>query len=134
MIKRNPALSPCITKPEVVFSNTADGVRDEDKEDLSELFNDKVSDEQDMGGTAEGPAGVEATLSEGEELEETAVQRILPDRGEPTASQREDHRAGGHITFRSWCEDCGRQGHRRTAQEAERGAPRLRLRFRLPVP
>ena len=36
----------------------------------------------------------------------TVKQRILPDPGEPTASQREDHRAGGHISFRSWCEDC----------------------------
>jgi hypothetical protein len=55
---------------------------------------------------AEGPNGVETTLSDGEELEETVKQRILPDPGEPTASQREDHRAEGHITFRSWCEDC----------------------------
>ena len=89
----------------MVFSNTDNGARDND-EDLSELFNDEVKDKQDMDGSAEGPGGVEVTLSDGEELEETVKQRILPDPGEPTVSQREDHRAGGHISFRSWCEDC----------------------------
>ena len=102
---QNSALRPCESQLEVIFSNTGNGVRD-DKEDLDELFGDEVKDNQDMGGSAEGPGGVENTLSDGEDLEETLVQRILPDPGEPTASQREDHRASGHITFRSWCEDC----------------------------
>ena len=108
LTQTNPALSPCVIKSEMVFSNTAQGTQDED-EDLSDLFDHEVKDGQNDQGTrdvAEGPNGVETTLSDGEELEETVKQRILPDPGEPTASQREDHRAGGHITFRSWCEDC----------------------------
>ena len=105
LIMQNSALRPCESQLEVIFSNTGDGVRD-DTEDEEDLFGNKVKDNQDMSGSAEGPGGVENTLSDGEDLEETLVQRILPDPGEPTASQREDHRASGHITFRSWCEDC----------------------------
>ena len=88
MISRNPALSPCEIKPEVVFSTTADGLQAEDKEDLSELFNDEVEDNQNVDGSAESSGGVEVTFSDGEELEEAVKQRILPDPGEPTASQR----------------------------------------------
>ena len=49
LILQNPALSPCEIKPEVVFSNTADGARDKDEEDLSELFDDEVKDKQNVG-------------------------------------------------------------------------------------
>ena len=108
LISRNPVLSPSPVHPEVVFSNTADGPGGEDEEDPSDLFGQEVNDTRvgTIAGSAVDPNGVEVTLSEGEELEETAVQQILPDPGEPTASQREDHRASGHISFRSWCEDC----------------------------
>ena len=104
MILQRPALRPCEHKPEVVFSNTTAGAQDAE-EGLSELF-DEVKDKTGGSNAVEGPDGVEITLSEGEELEETVKQRILPDPGEPTESQREDHRAGGHISFRSWCEEC----------------------------
>ena len=40
------------------------------------------------------------------EPEDGADRRILPDPGEPTASQREEHCAEGHIPYRSWCSDC----------------------------
>ena len=95
LIQTKPALNPCDIKSEVVFSDTAQGTQDGD-EDLSDLFGHEVKDGQNDQGTrdvAEGPNGVETTLSDGEELEETVKQRILPDPGEPTASQREDHRA-----------------------------------------
>ena len=68
LILKNPALSPSDIKSEVVFSNTATGTQD-DEEDLSELFNDEVKDNKDHQGTsigAEGPTGVETTLSDGE--------------------------------------------------------------------
>ena len=81
MIVQNPALSPCGTKHEVVFSNTAAGTQDAEEEDLSELFGDKVKDDQ--GGS--GHDSQEVTLSDGEEPEETVKQRVLPDPGEPTA-------------------------------------------------
>jgi hypothetical protein len=105
MISESSAIRPRITSAAVVFSNTDDGLRDKNEEDGDKFFGDEVHDAQDEG-EAKDPDGVEATLSDGEELEETLKQRILPDPGEPTVSQREDHRASGHITFRSWCEDC----------------------------
>jgi hypothetical protein len=37
---------------------------------------------------------------------EGADARVLPDPGEPTPSQIEDHRAFGHIPYRSWCAEC----------------------------
>ena len=37
---------------------------------------------------------------------EAPAARVLPDPGEPTASQMEDHRACGHIPYRSWCREC----------------------------
>ena len=106
---RKSALRPRNPHSEVVFSTTGEGTQDEDKEDLAEPFNGEADDAQEdkaIAGSVENPSGIEVTLSDGEELEETLKQRILPDPGEPTASQREDHRASGHITFRSWCEDC----------------------------
>ena len=111
MINGSSAISPCETQPAVVFSNTEEGSRGEDEEDDEEVSKDttlaghEVQNNQDKG-EAMDPESVEVTLSDGEELEETLKQRILPDPGEPTVSQREDHRASGHITFRSWCEDC----------------------------
>ena len=49
---------------------------------------------------------------------EGADARVLPDPGEPTDAQREEHRAKGHIPYRSWCRECveGRstgEAHRR---------------------
>ena len=105
MIYDSSAISPCTTQPAVVFSNTEGGLRDEDKEDDDELFGHEVQDVQDKG-EAKDPENVEVTISDGEELEETLKQRILPDPGEPTVSQRYDHRVSGHILFRSWCGDC----------------------------
>ena len=134
MISESSAISPCITQPAVVFSNTDDGLRDKDEEDDDELFGQEVQDVQDKG-EAKDPEGVAVTLSDGEELEETLKQRILPDPGEPTVSQREDHRASGHITFRSWCEDCV-AGRATGEQHRKRTEPRTRVRLclRLLVP
>ena len=38
--------------------------------------------------------------------QDAVMSRILPDPGEPTDGQREEHRASGHIPYRSWCSDC----------------------------
>ena len=64
---QKPALSPCETKPAVVFSNTAAGTQDAEEEDLGELFGDEVKDDQGIS----GHDSQEVTLSDGEELEET---------------------------------------------------------------
>ena len=42
------------------------------------------------------------------EFEEKVESRVLPRPSEPTQSQEEDHRAEGHIPFRSWCSVCVR--------------------------
>ncbi len=43
---------------------------------------------------------------EGADEQDAVKSRILPDPGEPTDCQREEHRASGHIPYRSWCPDC----------------------------
>jgi hypothetical protein len=105
MILETSAISPQIPQTEMVFSNGGGGAQDEDEEVGDEIFGQAVQDSQEEG-EAKHPDGVEVTLSDGEDIDETVKQRILPDPGEPTASQREDHRASGHITYRSWCEEC----------------------------
>ena len=53
-----------------------------------------------------------------------AVHKLLPDPGEPAAAEVEDHRACGHIPYRSWCRECvesretGEQHRRRKDQRA----------------
>ena len=49
---------------------------------------------------------------------------VLPDPGQPTASQREDHCARGHIDFRSWCPWCvkGRAIGEKHLRGAEKGS------------
>ena len=52
-----------------------------------------------------------------------AEARVLPDPGEPTPSQVEDHRACGHVPYRSWCDECvqGRAtGEQHRARKGER--------------
>ena len=51
----------------------------------------------------------EEVLGDAEDVEPTeedlqgAAHKILPDPGEPTAADIEDHRACGHLPYRSWC-------------------------------
>ncbi len=53
---------------------------------------------------------------------EGAAARVLSDLGELTASQIEDHRACGHVPYRSWCGECvkgrlaGEQHRHRTGE------------------
>ena len=58
---------------------------------------------------------VEGAASEEQEAKDDSLEdddhegadaRILPDPGEPTPSQVEDHRASGHIPYRAWCREC----------------------------
>ena len=52
----------------------------------------------------EGP-GEEAPAEEDFECQECVAPRILPDPGQPTQKQLEDHRID-HLPFRSWCPEC----------------------------
>ena len=121
MIHGSSAISPQPQHFDVVFSNTDGGARDESEPAGEEFFGQEVQDDQDEG-EAKHPDSIKVTLSDGEDLPEELEQRTLPDPGEPTASQREDHRASGHIVYRSWCEDCvagratGEQHRRRKEQ------------------
>ena len=60
-----------------------------------------------------------------EDVEEAAdAARVLPDPGEPTPCQVEEHRASGHVPFRSWCRHCvegratGEQHRKRTGSRS----------------
>ena len=78
-----------------------------DEEELRDLFPDEASAPllQPSGQHCErvdDPEGVEAS----EDDLQGAAHKVLPDPGEPTAAAVEDHRACGHIPFRSWCGEC----------------------------
>ena len=83
---------------------TATGEESMDKQDDDDLFGkEDVAAEPEV-------IDVEDVVDEedgrGQELPEGAPARILPDPGDPTDAEREDHRACGHIPYRSWCRVC----------------------------
>ena len=99
---------------EVLVAGEADAVQDEEE---GELFGE---------GDAEVPEVIDVADEDLEQAEdqdrEGAAARILPDPGNPTTSQIEDHRAKGHIPYRTWCKECveGRstgEPHRRRTGE-----------------
>ena len=65
---------------------------------------------------------VEATEDKDFECQECVPARILPDPGQPTQKQLEDHRVD-HLPFRSWCPECvagratGEQHQKRTEEK-----------------
>ena len=80
-------------------------------------------DEEVIEGSGSEERKAEDDDSESEDRE-GAQARVLPDPGEPTASQVEDHRANGHLPYRSWCRECyegratGEQHRKRTGERA----------------
>ena len=105
----------------------ADGEADED-----DLFgNDDAVEAENV----EPEDGTQAPVVPGEALDddvdldddcqvEKAERRILPCPSEPTPSHIEDHRAEGHIPYRSWCSECVRargtgEQHRRRKDRRE---------------
>ena len=101
MIDKHPSLRPNHTT-EKVF--TASREESKDKQDEYELFGreDEATDPEVI--------DVEDVVDEEDcrdhEHPEGAPARVLPDPGDPTDAQREDHRACGHIPYRSWCRVC----------------------------
>ena len=90
----------------------ADGeLEAEDEEDLKDLISDDVIN--DHGGEVQA-ADADADVPDGNDHDgdaddddlRGAVHKVLPDPGEPTAAEVEDHRACGHLPFRSWCHEC----------------------------
>ncbi len=56
-----------------------------------------------------------------EESDETEPLKMSPDPGQPTEKQLEEHRARGHVPYRTWCKWCnmGRgRGHQHRAGTA----------------
>lgn len=64
--------------------------------------------EEDVGESAERSEAVEEEPDgedAGEHSQECVAPRILPDPGQPTQMQIDDHRID-HLPFRSWCPEC----------------------------
>ena len=80
-----------------------------DEQELKDLFGDA---EQGHGGGEHVADAGEVTPGDGEgsgaddDDPTGAAHKTLPDPGEPTAAEVEDHRACGHVPFRSWCAEC----------------------------
>ena len=101
MNTKHPSLRPTPTTDKVFM---ATGVESEDQKDDDELFGreDKTAEPEviDVEDVVDEEAG------QGHEHPEGAPARVLPDPGDPTDAQREDHRACGHVPYRSWCRAC----------------------------
>ena len=107
MTSPHSSISPTANTTDVVFAADGGLEAEMDEEELKDLFSDEaeaplLQPSVEDRGLADGTEGLTAT----EEDLEGAVHKILPDPGEPTAAEVEDHRACGHIPYRSWCKEC----------------------------
>ena len=100
------------------------------------VLDDEVQGDDDELFAREGQVDAEAAEEAEEELREAVDEhpedidggaepaRVLPDPGEPTPCQVEEHRANGHVPFRSWCRHCvegratGEQHRRRSGSRS----------------
>ena len=100
MIAVNPPLRPHHHNEEVLMAG-----EEQEEDDLGELFaEDKKDGVPEVVDVGEGNDDDEEDPDDQDC--EGAAARVLPDPGEPTASQIEDHRACGHIPYRTWCSEC----------------------------
>ena len=93
---------------DMVLATNAEG-EDLDDEELhggDDLFAQDGAEERGETVPAEEGLG-EIVGADPEEAEGEAERaRVLPDPGDPTPCQVEEHRASGHVPFRSWCRHC----------------------------
>ena len=92
-----------------VFGMDEDGGGSQGGDDAS--LDDLFSEDQDANAQSpvEAEHGVEKIILSDDEETEVEVKetcRVLPTPGDPTDAQREEHRACGHIPYRTWCEEC----------------------------
>ena len=118
MIDQTPAISPDPYLEEVLMAGRGeDGSETEANEQVVDKRDEEVAEGVD-------PEGQDANEDSIDEEHDAAEGKVLPDPGEPTASQVEDHRANGHIPYRSWCRECvagrgaGEQHRRRIGDRA----------------
>ena len=90
----------------------ADGeLEAEDEEDLKDFISDDVINDHGGGvqvadNEADAPDGNDHDGDADDDDLRGAIHKVLPDPGEPTAAEVEDHRACGHLPYRSWCNEC----------------------------
>ena len=115
MIHQNSSLSPPINPTEVVLAADGGPEAELDEEELRDLFSEEATapllqpSGDDHGHADDADAEVRDGAGEEQAAEEDlqgAEHKLLPDPGEPTAAMVEDHRACGHIPYRSWCTEC----------------------------
>ena len=99
VIVHSSAIRPPIPL-EKVFANEGIGSESGQDAPLEDLFAD---DNYEQASPSREPGVEEVTLSDedGEELEIESKCKVLPVPHNPTASQREDHSAGGHLPYRT---------------------------------
>ncbi len=110
VVEHQPCLSQATNTTEVVRAADGGLGAEVDEEEIAEIFRNNA----DASDAAHEPCAdaQEEVLGDAEDVEPTAedlqgeAHKILPDPGEPTAAEVEDHRACGHIAFRSWCGEC----------------------------
>ena len=86
---------------------------------MGDIVQDDPPIRRRRGVAAAEEAGPSAEVSDEVEpvCEECAPKVVAPDPGQPTQKEIEEHRID-HMPFRSWCENCGRESHRRTTQNS----------------
>ena len=94
-----PTISPHNNMNKVFM---AEGTGDAEAEGSNELFGDDEDQEAEVIDVMDDDAQDAA----GGQDREGAATKTLPDPGDPTESQKEDHRACGHIPYRTWCRAC----------------------------
>ena len=117
MSEKPQSISPH-NQPEKVLMT--EGEADEVAGGVDELFQKDEDKEAEVIDVYDDDAGEEVQGHD----QEGAHTRTLPDPGEPTESQKEDHRACGHIPYRTWCRACveGRStGEPHRARTGKRG-------------
>ncbi len=72
----------------------------------------------------------DAVIDIKEESDETEPLKMMPDPGQPTEKQLEEHRTCGHTPYRTWCKWCN-MGRGRGHQHRMRGATSIIARIGL---
>ena len=95
----------------MVFATDGEFEGELDEKDLEEFYGNEVNHEQED--VQHKAVEVGAEVCDDGELEAQededlrgAEHKLLPDPGDPTAAEVEDHRACGHVPYRAWCQEC----------------------------